>query len=126
MFEQKVLSASKIPMKDVIGDLRYRQQKFWREADALSPRQVNSDLPSLMRKTIEPMARAPFYIPSYLFKDLERTVQDVDNGFVVFLVACAGLPSEGVNLHLSVHQNFSVGLSLTIFLPATILAQATI
>eukprot|EP00983_Pelagomonas_calceolata_P014113 451064-Pelagomonas_calceolata.AAC.2 len=30
-----------IPMQDFIGDLRYRQQKFWREADALSPQEVN-------------------------------------------------------------------------------------
>eukprot|EP00983_Pelagomonas_calceolata_P000182 5753-Pelagomonas_calceolata.AAC.2 len=36
-----VLSASKIPMQDFIGDLRYRQQKVWRDADALSPREVN-------------------------------------------------------------------------------------
>eukprot|EP00983_Pelagomonas_calceolata_P041317 1138013-Pelagomonas_calceolata.AAC.1 len=38
--DKKVLSASKIPMQDLIGDLRYRQQKIWREADALSPREA--------------------------------------------------------------------------------------
>eukprot|EP00983_Pelagomonas_calceolata_P127692 1161433-Pelagomonas_calceolata.AAC.6 len=26
---------------DLLGDLRYRKQKVWREADALSPREVN-------------------------------------------------------------------------------------
>eukprot|EP00983_Pelagomonas_calceolata_P129689 1161626-Pelagomonas_calceolata.AAC.3 len=41
MFEQKMLSAPKITMQDFIGDLRYRQQKVWREADALSSREVN-------------------------------------------------------------------------------------
>eukprot|EP00983_Pelagomonas_calceolata_P042753 1138640-Pelagomonas_calceolata.AAC.5 len=35
--EQKKLSASKTPMQDFIGDLRYRQRKVWREADAFSP-----------------------------------------------------------------------------------------
>eukprot|EP00983_Pelagomonas_calceolata_P126918 1161350-Pelagomonas_calceolata.AAC.3 len=37
VFQQKMLSAYKITMQD----LRYRQQKVWREADALSPREVN-------------------------------------------------------------------------------------
>eukprot|EP00983_Pelagomonas_calceolata_P039649 1137269-Pelagomonas_calceolata.AAC.2 len=32
----KMLSASKIPKQDFMGDLRYRQHKVWREADALS------------------------------------------------------------------------------------------
>eukprot|EP00983_Pelagomonas_calceolata_P076642 1153499-Pelagomonas_calceolata.AAC.1 len=32
-----MLSAS----TDSIGDLRYRQEKVWREADALSPQEVN-------------------------------------------------------------------------------------
>eukprot|EP00983_Pelagomonas_calceolata_P032920 1031127-Pelagomonas_calceolata.AAC.1 len=39
VFKQKLLSASKNPMQDFIEDLRYRQQKVWREADALSPRE---------------------------------------------------------------------------------------
>eukprot|EP00983_Pelagomonas_calceolata_P028406 889780-Pelagomonas_calceolata.AAC.1 len=39
VFNQKTLSASKIPMQDFEGDLRYRQQKIWRVADALSPRE---------------------------------------------------------------------------------------
>eukprot|EP00983_Pelagomonas_calceolata_P069334 1150332-Pelagomonas_calceolata.AAC.1 len=39
MSKQKMLSASKIPMQDFLRDLRYRQQKVWREADALSPRE---------------------------------------------------------------------------------------
>eukprot|EP00983_Pelagomonas_calceolata_P063039 1147558-Pelagomonas_calceolata.AAC.2 len=41
VFKQKLLSASKIPMQDFLGDLRYRQQRVWREAGALSPREVN-------------------------------------------------------------------------------------
>eukprot|EP00983_Pelagomonas_calceolata_P008439 276091-Pelagomonas_calceolata.AAC.1 len=41
VFKQKMLSASKIPMQDVLGDLRYRQYKVWREAYALSPQEVN-------------------------------------------------------------------------------------
>eukprot|EP00983_Pelagomonas_calceolata_P037525 1136365-Pelagomonas_calceolata.AAC.1 len=36
-FKQKMLSALKIPTQDFIRDLRYGQQKVWREADALSP-----------------------------------------------------------------------------------------
>eukprot|EP00983_Pelagomonas_calceolata_P071934 1151456-Pelagomonas_calceolata.AAC.1 len=34
-FKQNILSASKTPMQDFIGDLRYRQHKIRREADAL-------------------------------------------------------------------------------------------
>eukprot|EP00983_Pelagomonas_calceolata_P079958 1154929-Pelagomonas_calceolata.AAC.2 len=41
MFKQKMMSASKTSMQNFIGDLRYRQHKVWREADALSPREVN-------------------------------------------------------------------------------------
>eukprot|EP00983_Pelagomonas_calceolata_P075880 1153195-Pelagomonas_calceolata.AAC.8 len=41
VFRQKLLSASKIPMQGFLGDLRHRQQKVWREADALSPQEVN-------------------------------------------------------------------------------------
>eukprot|EP00983_Pelagomonas_calceolata_P025067 788160-Pelagomonas_calceolata.AAC.1 len=41
MFKQKLLSASKILMQDYLGDLRYRKQKVWREADALSPQEMN-------------------------------------------------------------------------------------
>eukprot|EP00983_Pelagomonas_calceolata_P064836 1148310-Pelagomonas_calceolata.AAC.3 len=37
VFQQKMLSASKIPMQDFLANLRYRQQKVWREADALNP-----------------------------------------------------------------------------------------
>eukprot|EP00983_Pelagomonas_calceolata_P016002 507285-Pelagomonas_calceolata.AAC.1 len=41
VFKQKLPSASKIPMQEFLGDLRYRQQKVWKEADALSPRELN-------------------------------------------------------------------------------------
>eukprot|EP00983_Pelagomonas_calceolata_P033899 1062681-Pelagomonas_calceolata.AAC.1 len=41
MFKQKMLNAFNIPMQDFLGDLRNRQQKVWREADALSPQEVN-------------------------------------------------------------------------------------
>eukprot|EP00983_Pelagomonas_calceolata_P038594 1136843-Pelagomonas_calceolata.AAC.2 len=44
MFKQRMLSASKIPMQDFLGNSRYRHhddQKVRREADALSPQEVN-------------------------------------------------------------------------------------
>eukprot|EP00983_Pelagomonas_calceolata_P063235 1147639-Pelagomonas_calceolata.AAC.3 len=41
VFKQNMLSASKIPMQDFLGDLRYKQQKVWRKANALSPREIN-------------------------------------------------------------------------------------
>eukprot|EP00983_Pelagomonas_calceolata_P003103 101897-Pelagomonas_calceolata.AAC.1 len=42
-------------LTESMADLIYRQQKVWREAEALNPRgeQESSDLPSLVRKTIE-------------------------------------------------------------------------
>eukprot|EP00983_Pelagomonas_calceolata_P040592 1137681-Pelagomonas_calceolata.AAC.2 len=40
MFKQKMQNASKNPMRDFIGNVRYRQQKVWREADAVSPQGV--------------------------------------------------------------------------------------
>eukprot|EP00983_Pelagomonas_calceolata_P009292 300061-Pelagomonas_calceolata.AAC.1 len=50
VFKQKLLSASKIPVQNFLGDLRYRQQKVWRKVGALSPprgEQESSDLPSM-------------------------------------------------------------------------------
>eukprot|EP00983_Pelagomonas_calceolata_P053606 1143356-Pelagomonas_calceolata.AAC.6 len=41
VFKQEMLSASKVPMQDFFGDLRYRQKKILRKADALSPQEVN-------------------------------------------------------------------------------------
>eukprot|EP00983_Pelagomonas_calceolata_P003989 129843-Pelagomonas_calceolata.AAC.1 len=41
MFKQRMLSASKIPMQDFVGELRHRQQNVWREVQALSPREVS-------------------------------------------------------------------------------------
>eukprot|EP00983_Pelagomonas_calceolata_P020506 645825-Pelagomonas_calceolata.AAC.2 len=41
VFKQKLVSASKIPMQNCLGDLRYRQQRVWKEADALSPQGVS-------------------------------------------------------------------------------------
>eukprot|EP00983_Pelagomonas_calceolata_P102310 1158790-Pelagomonas_calceolata.AAC.16 len=38
-----MLRASKIPMQDSIRDLRFRQQRNWKEADALSPREMNRE-----------------------------------------------------------------------------------
>eukprot|EP00983_Pelagomonas_calceolata_P044335 1139256-Pelagomonas_calceolata.AAC.1 len=61
-----MLSASKVPMQDFIGDLRYRQQRVWREADALSPREVNRKAVAYHRWCGRPLnqtARAPFWIP---------------------------------------------------------------
>eukprot|EP00983_Pelagomonas_calceolata_P044003 1139113-Pelagomonas_calceolata.AAC.11 len=37
IFKQKMLSAFKILMQDILANLRYRQQKVWSSADALSP-----------------------------------------------------------------------------------------
>ena len=41
LFKQRMLEGSKVPMQDFIADLRYRQQKVWREADDLDPCAVN-------------------------------------------------------------------------------------
>eukprot|EP00983_Pelagomonas_calceolata_P046640 1140277-Pelagomonas_calceolata.AAC.1 len=60
-------------MQDFLGDLRYRQQKFWREADALSPREVNRKAVTIIG--VENLCiKQPFCIPSYLFKDLDKGV----------------------------------------------------
>eukprot|EP00983_Pelagomonas_calceolata_P061594 1146900-Pelagomonas_calceolata.AAC.6 len=64
-------------MQDFFGDLRYRQRKVWREADALSPREVNRNAVTYhcwCGKALNKTARAPFCILSYLFKDLEKGV----------------------------------------------------
>eukprot|EP00983_Pelagomonas_calceolata_P076078 1153270-Pelagomonas_calceolata.AAC.1 len=77
VFKQKLLSASKISMQDFLGDLRYRQQKVWREADALSPREVNRKAVTYhywCGIALNQRARTPFYIPSYLLKDLDKGV----------------------------------------------------
>eukprot|EP00983_Pelagomonas_calceolata_P062036 1147111-Pelagomonas_calceolata.AAC.5 len=57
VFKQKLLSASKIPRQNFLGDVRYRQQKVWREADALrrmqsllACMQVRSGLPLIFGK----------------------------------------------------------------------------
>eukprot|EP00983_Pelagomonas_calceolata_P004810 157091-Pelagomonas_calceolata.AAC.2 len=70
-----MLSASKIPMQDFKGDLRYRQRKVWQEADALSPREKKRKAVAYhhwRRKPLNQSARFPFCIPSYLFKDLNK------------------------------------------------------
>eukprot|EP00983_Pelagomonas_calceolata_P052704 1142960-Pelagomonas_calceolata.AAC.7 len=70
-----MLSASKIPMQDFSADLRYRQQKVRREAEALSPREVNrkATYHHWCKKPLSQTARTPraFCMPSYLFKDLD-------------------------------------------------------
>eukprot|EP00983_Pelagomonas_calceolata_P029559 925884-Pelagomonas_calceolata.AAC.4 len=77
-----MLSASKIPTQDFLEDLRCRQQKVWREADALSPREVNRNAVKQQQsrkayrhwcgKALNRTARTPFCIPSYLSKDLDK------------------------------------------------------
>eukprot|EP00983_Pelagomonas_calceolata_P009786 317438-Pelagomonas_calceolata.AAC.1 len=55
-------------MQDYLGDLRYRQQKVWNEAEALSPREVNRKAVTYHHWCGIPMnqtARAPFCIPSF-------------------------------------------------------------
>eukprot|EP00983_Pelagomonas_calceolata_P011629 375075-Pelagomonas_calceolata.AAC.1 len=77
VFRQGLLSASKIPMQDFLGDLRYRQKKVWREADALSPREVDRKAVTYHHwygKPLNQTARTPFCIPSYLFKYLDKGV----------------------------------------------------
>eukprot|EP00983_Pelagomonas_calceolata_P073905 1152321-Pelagomonas_calceolata.AAC.1 len=77
MCKQKMLSASEIPMQDFLGDLRYRQQKVWREADALSPREVNRKAVTYYHWCGVPSnqtACTPLCIPSYLFKNLDKGV----------------------------------------------------
>eukprot|EP00983_Pelagomonas_calceolata_P013224 422334-Pelagomonas_calceolata.AAC.1 len=62
-FKQKMPSASKTPMQDFIGNLRYRQQKVWKEADALSPREVNRKAVTYhlwCGKPLNQTARTPF------------------------------------------------------------------
>eukprot|EP00983_Pelagomonas_calceolata_P117917 1160454-Pelagomonas_calceolata.AAC.1 len=75
VFKQKMLSASKIPMQEFLGDVRHRQQKVWREADALSPQEVNRKAVTFHHwcgKPLNQTERTPFCIPSYLSKDLEE------------------------------------------------------
>eukprot|EP00983_Pelagomonas_calceolata_P035171 1099900-Pelagomonas_calceolata.AAC.1 len=77
VFKQKLPSDSKNPMQDVLGDLRYRQQKVWREVDALSLRDVNRKAVTYHHwcgVTLNQTARTPFCLPSYLFKDLDKGV----------------------------------------------------
>jgi len=77
-FKQKMLRAEKIPMQEFIGDLRYRQQKVWRGADVVfCPRAANKKAVTYHKwcGTSEVGPRgAPFCIPSYLFKDLDKHV----------------------------------------------------
>eukprot|EP00983_Pelagomonas_calceolata_P115803 1160237-Pelagomonas_calceolata.AAC.13 len=57
------------------GDLRYRQQKVCREADALSPREMNRKGMTYhcwCGKPLNQTARTPFCIPLHLFKDLDK------------------------------------------------------
>eukprot|EP00983_Pelagomonas_calceolata_P072918 1151925-Pelagomonas_calceolata.AAC.1 len=51
VLQQEMLSASKIPMPDLIGDLRYRQQNVWGEANALSVMVRGVTLLSMMLTT---------------------------------------------------------------------------
>eukprot|EP00983_Pelagomonas_calceolata_P036131 1130207-Pelagomonas_calceolata.AAC.1 len=72
-----MLSACKIPTQDFLADLRYRLQKVWREADALSPREVNRKAVTYHHWYGVPLnqtAHTPFCIPSYFFKVLEQGV----------------------------------------------------
>eukprot|EP00983_Pelagomonas_calceolata_P022097 693574-Pelagomonas_calceolata.AAC.1 len=73
-----MLSASKIPMQDFSADLRYRQQKVWREADALSSREVNRKAVTYHHwcgKPLNQTARTLVSMPSYLSKDLDKGVK---------------------------------------------------
>eukprot|EP00983_Pelagomonas_calceolata_P019076 599320-Pelagomonas_calceolata.AAC.1 len=64
-------------MQEFLGDLRYRQQKVWRDADALSPRVVNRKAVTYHHWCGKPFTQAahtPFCIPSYSPKDLKKRV----------------------------------------------------
>eukprot|EP00983_Pelagomonas_calceolata_P001020 35682-Pelagomonas_calceolata.AAC.1 len=68
VFKKKMLSASKISMQEFSRDLGYRQQKVWREGDALSPREVNRKAVTYhlwCGKLLNQMARTPFCAPPY-------------------------------------------------------------
>eukprot|EP00983_Pelagomonas_calceolata_P040142 1137475-Pelagomonas_calceolata.AAC.1 len=56
---------------------RYRQQKDWREADALSPQEANRKAATYhcwCGKSLNQTARTSFCIPSYLFRDMDKEV----------------------------------------------------
>ena len=64
-------------MQDFIADLRYRQQKVWREADDLDPRAVNKKVVTYHKwcgKSLKQCAGPPFILPSYLCMELKRKV----------------------------------------------------
>lgn len=77
LFKQKLLGASKIPLQEFVGDLRYRQQKVWREAHDCCPRTVNRKAVTYHKwcgNSECGSKGAPFCVPSYLFKDLDKHV----------------------------------------------------
>jgi len=76
-FKQKMMGASKIPLQEFVGDLRYRQQKVWREADVVCPRTVNKKAVTYHKwfgNSASGPRGAPACIPSYMFKDLDKHV----------------------------------------------------
>lgn len=78
MFKRRFLEASKIPMPEFVGDLRFRQQKVWREADTLDPRFSDRKAVTYHKwcgREVNHTRGAPFPVPSYLFKDLDRHVR---------------------------------------------------
>ena len=77
MFKQKMLRATQVPMQEFICDLRFRHLKVWREADFSCPRAVNKKAVTYHKwcGSFESGPRgSPFYIPSYLYKDLDKHV----------------------------------------------------
>eukprot|EP00983_Pelagomonas_calceolata_P080017 1154956-Pelagomonas_calceolata.AAC.1 len=77
VFQQRILSDYKTPTQALIAALRKRQQKLWREADALSPRKVKRKAVTYHHwcgKSLNKRAPTPFCIPSCLFKDLDKGV----------------------------------------------------
>ena len=40
IFKQRMRSATKLSMQEFLGELRHRQQKVWREAETLNPREA--------------------------------------------------------------------------------------
>eukprot|EP00983_Pelagomonas_calceolata_P089032 1157270-Pelagomonas_calceolata.AAC.4 len=79
---RRTLSASKIPMQDFLEVFRHRQQKVWREADALSPKEMNRKAVTyhhwcgkLLNQTAHtPIQASKLFVPLYSFQDLDKEV----------------------------------------------------
>ena len=77
IFKQKMLRATQFPMQEFICDLRFRHLKVWREAGFSCPHAVNKKAVTYHKwcGSSESGPRgSPFFIPSYLYKELDKHV----------------------------------------------------